>query len=66
MGCMLFGVSGGIIGFKSINGPFEITLLELTLFVVGSFSLIESVIRNIKFKDELKQYIIEKNKKTKE
>lgn len=65
-GCILLFASGGFIGFKAAFGAFEVTLFNIALFLIGGFAEMESIIKNIKYKDELKEFIIEKNKKTKE
>lgn len=61
-GCILWGIAGGIIGYNFVDA-IEITLTELSLFFIGGLSLMECVLWHIEYRKELKNYIIEKNKK---
>ena len=60
-GCILFAIAGYDIGYRAVEA-FEITLLDIALFMVGGFSLIENVLKQAEYRRELKQYILEKNK----
>ena len=61
-GCILFGIAGFDIGYRSVEA-FEITLFDIALFMVGGFSLIENVLKQFEYRRELKKYILEQNKK---
>lgn len=60
-GCILFAIAGYDMGYRSVE-YFEITLLDIALFMVGGFSLIENALKQSEYRRELKQYILEKNK----
>lgn len=61
IGCILWGLAGGIIGYYSVE-ELTVTLPEFTLLFVGGICLLASVLWHIQYRKELKKYIIEKNK----
>ena len=62
IGCILWGLAGGIIGYNSIEA-IQVGLNEIALFFIGGSCLLESFLLQIEYKKELKNYIIEKKLK---
>lgn len=62
-GCICMGIMGFDVGYSSIE-KFEVTLFDIVLIIFAGFSLIEGILKQIEYRSELKQYIIEQNKKT--
>lgn len=61
LGCILWGIAGGIVGYNSVE-TFQVRLGDFTLFFIGGLCLLESVLWHIEYRKELEKYIIEKNK----
>ena len=58
---ILFGIAGFDIGYRSVES-FEIIMFDMALFLVGGYSLLETVLRQVEYRAELKQYILEQTK----
>lgn len=62
VGTILWCVTGGIVGYNSVEA-FQITLTEFTFFFIGGLCLLESVLWHIEYRKELKNYILQTNKR---
>ena len=54
IGCILWGIGGGIVGYNSVE-TFKVGLSDFSLFFIGGLCLLESVLWHIEYRKELKK-----------